>query len=313
MIALLAALLWAPLSPPPAAVPVVLVGDGWTPAREAAAVAEARAALAWWGEAPALDVRRLDVAEPYAPETWLPATGDGAIYLVAREPGGPLLSGGHSGRARRGLAVALETPALGPLAALIAHEWGHAAHGLPDLDGAEADIMAGGYRTAYAMGRVGCRSLKALGRPCGRVWLPLVGAEGAQHGADAGLGRGGKQQEGNLNAGRAVKRRVSQVHAAVGVEGINHSLYVLPLKPAPRDLGLGQTKPLASRKSERRSAALKYVAGKNARARGVIYPYAIYAVIDWQAIANPSECIKQPLAVVHTSSFAPHSSTRRPA
>lgn len=163
--------------------------DDWTAARATVALAAVDEALAWWAarlpdqppppRRPEVSTRQV---EPYLlsdPRRWLPPpTGDLVVYVVSTPPGSPLqLFDGHSGFGPERQAVALERPMLGPLAALLAHEIGHAWYGLghPDVDAEQLDIMGTAYRTAYTMGTVGCASLAALGRPCARVALALLG------------------------------------------------------------------------------------------------------------------------------------------
>jgi len=181
---LLASLLAWPLPTPPTLL-VVLIhdaadpADDWTDARSQAALRQARNALAWW-EAQTGDAAPIlgpvivqGVAAPFDRASWMDTTP--GIFIVARAGGGPTLARGRSGWAKPGgwrLAV-LETPAAEwvPLAALIAHEWGHAAYKLPDIL-TDGDIMGPGYPGAYAAGRVGCASLQTLGGGC--VYVPLV-------------------------------------------------------------------------------------------------------------------------------------------
>lgn len=160
----------------------------WTSGRAAAATAEAEAALAWWslrtgGAAPTLSAPVfVETPTPYDRTTYMRTDAPG-LYIVARVAGGPTLPNGRSGWARPGgfRLVVLETPTRpdAPLAALVAHEWGHAAYGLPDTE-ARGDIMGPDYPQAYAQGRVGCGSLRALGGGC--VWLPVAQSEAPRFG-----------------------------------------------------------------------------------------------------------------------------------
>lgn len=65
-------------------------------------------------------------------------------------------------------------PGLDGLAATITHELGHVAYHLDDLPPGSVDIMRMPPTTAYHAGTVGCASLKALGQPCVRVYLPMT-------------------------------------------------------------------------------------------------------------------------------------------
>lgn len=167
----------------------------WTTGRAEVAQNEARAALAWWslrtGDAtPTLSAPVfIETPTPYDRTTYMRTDAPG-LYIVARAAGEATLPNGRSGWARpNGLRlIVLETPvrADATLAALTAHEWGHAAYGLPDTE-AGGDIMGPDYPQAYAQGRVGCESLQRLGGVC--VWLPMAQSE-APHRSE---GRGAAQ------------------------------------------------------------------------------------------------------------------------
>lgn len=183
----------ASAQPPPTTL-VILVddlrdpADDWTAARATAALAAVDEALGWWAarlpdappppRRPEVSTRQVEPALLGDPRRWLPPpTRDLVIYVVSTPPGSPLqLFDGHSGYGPARQAVALERPILGPLAALLAHEIGHAWYGLthPADDADQLDIMGTAYRLAYAAPTVGCESLAQLGRPCARVALPLL-------------------------------------------------------------------------------------------------------------------------------------------
>jgi hypothetical protein len=58
--------------------------------------------------------------------------------------------------------------------ATVAHELGHVLYDLPHAYDAGADIMGLVPLAAYQVPMVGCASLERLGRPCARVFFPLV-------------------------------------------------------------------------------------------------------------------------------------------
>jgi hypothetical protein len=158
--------------------------DDWTPERIEAVQTQAERARAWWADRldepappPLASVTQLSVADLHAWEGWLPpaVAGELAIYVVANQQF-ETLAGTDPGLGVPGRLIVIEQLAPGPLAALIAHEIGHAHYDIRDLHTSEVDIMAQAYRTAYATDHVGCQSLAALGRPCSLVSLPLLAA-----------------------------------------------------------------------------------------------------------------------------------------
>ncbi len=60
------------------------------------------------------------------------------------------------------------------LAAILAHEIGHAAYRLPEQYQDADDIMGLAPIWAYQQRHIGCASLAILGHPCMQVWLPMI-------------------------------------------------------------------------------------------------------------------------------------------
>lgn len=59
-----------------------------------------------------------------------------------------------------------------------AHEMGHAFYNLPHQYQADYDIMSLYPPAAYQRHMIGCASLEVLGRPCGRIFLPIIKMNG---------------------------------------------------------------------------------------------------------------------------------------
>jgi len=121
--------------------------------------------------------------EIYAVYDWMPVTlrDDGTILITIVDDSSTRRYFDFRDRRIAGFALAdnvyavlIGLPGEHGLAALIAHELGHAAMGLPDLYPADQwDIMSAP-AWAYNSNFVGCRSLAALGSPCTRSYLPLI-------------------------------------------------------------------------------------------------------------------------------------------
>lgn len=97
---------------------------------------------------PALTIFLIDTTDPLLGSSWAQSqTPLGLIWAIKG-------SGGH-------------------FAATMAHELGHVVYGLPHAFG-ETDIMGLDPHPAYDARTIGCESMARLGRPCARLWLPVV-------------------------------------------------------------------------------------------------------------------------------------------
>lgn len=159
-------------------------GAIFTPAEQAAARSGIAGAVAFWQ-----DLAPTPVPLMIADERMITATGDiyqslewsrpdwgtpPALTIFVIDGSTPLLGDSLAqSQTPLGLVWALRGDG-DTFAATMAHELGHVVYGLPHQYQASNDVMGLDPLTAYQRRSIGCASLAELGRPCARIYLPLV-------------------------------------------------------------------------------------------------------------------------------------------
>jgi hypothetical protein len=188
-IALLIAICAAPAAASQQARPIHIIyveppGAVWTAEEQAAARASVQRALDFWQHlAPAplpLSIAsarlitstddiydQFDWSRPY-----FAGPPDLTLFLI---DGATPLLGQYTGQSQTPLGLIWVLYSGGAdVEATLAHELGHVVYGLPHQYEEKVDIMGLAPLIAYQVPTIGCASLAALGRPCARVWLPLI-------------------------------------------------------------------------------------------------------------------------------------------